>query len=54
MAIANVPATPAAIKTARQTTHDAQAPAQNKVVGATMLNTNSPSQPDNVAHPRQQ
>jgi len=52
--VANVPATPAAVKNARQTTHNSQAPAQNKTVGVTMLNTNAPSQPDNVAHPRQQ
>jgi len=52
MAVANVPAVPDAIKTARQTKHDAQAPAQNKVVGSTIPNTNAPSQPDNVAHQR--
>ena len=52
--VANVPATPTAIKTARQTKHNSQSPARNKTVGSTLINTNSPSQPDNAAHPRQQ
>lgn len=53
MATTSTPGTPDAIRTSRQTKHNSQAPAENKVVGETMLNCNAPSQPDNVASPKQ-
>lgn len=50
---AKTPTIPAALRSARQTKHNSQAPAKNKTVGAPIQNCNAPSQPDRAASPRQ-